>query len=134
MISSSNSPSVFGLVSIIPATSSSSTELQAVEVDQTALVRRNCDHLEPTERHRSGVSAVCRVGDDHLGPLVALGRVPGAHEKQAGQLPCRAGGRLKCCRRHAGDLAESLFELDEQLEPTLGAAFRGARVNVGEPG
>ena len=60
--------------------------------------------------------------------------VPGPHEQQPGQLAGRPGGRLQGGGGHAGDLAQRLFQLDQQLQPALGAGGRGGRVDLGQAG
>ena len=59
-----------------------------------------------------------------------LALVVGAHQQQPGQLAGRPGRGLQGGGAMPGDRAERLFELDEQLEPALGARRRGGRVDL----
>ncbi len=75
-----------------------------------------------------------RVGDDHPAPPLglAVGLVVGPHQQEARELAGRSGRGLQGGRRHPGDRAEHLFELDQHLEPSLGARSRGAGMDMGE--
>jgi hypothetical protein len=55
-----------------------------------------------------------------------------AHQQQARQLTGRPGCGLQSGGLHPGDRAEALLELDEELEPALGARSRSSRVDLCE--
>ena len=118
---SSKRPSVFGLVSIRQAMSSSGLGAQVVDVDAAALVGGELDDLVAGHRHRRGVGAVGGVGGQHLGPLLAPVGVVGAGQQQAGQLAVRAGGRLEADVRQAADLRQRALQQPHQLQGALGA-------------
>ncbi len=75
-----------------------------------------------------------RVGDDHLVPLDSQGVEPGPHEQESGELARRPGRGLQGGGGHAGDLAQRLFELDQELEPPLGAVGGRGGMDVGQAG
>ena len=58
--------------------------------------------------------------------------MPGPHEQQPGQLAGGPGRRLQGGGGHAGDLAQRLLELDQQLQPALGERRRRGRVDAGQ--
>ena len=125
-MSSSNRPSVFGLVSMMPATSSSSTDRSAAMSTQPAVVAR--DGRRPRSRPRvtdAGLVPWAESGMITLWRTLAPGLVPGPHQQQPGQLAGRAGRRLQRGGGHAGHLAERLLELDQQRQPALGRARPG---------
>ena len=72
------------------------------------------------------------VRDHHLGPRSTLGGVPRTHQQQTGELSRSAGSGLERRGRHPGDLAENLFQLHEQLEPSLDATIRCSGVHIGQ--
>ena len=71
-------------------------------------------------------------GDDDPGAAVAGELVIGAHEEQPREFPGRARRRLQRRRRHAGDRAERLLELDEHPQPTLRSRRRRGGMDVAE--
>ena len=133
-ISSSNSPRVLGLVSMMPATSSSSTARRASSDTQPRSSLFTVTVSYPPRGHRRRVRAVGRVGDDHLGALAALSLVPGPHEQQPGELTCGPCRRLQGDVGHARHLAQGVAEGDEQLQPTLDERCRCAGVTSARPG
>ena len=117
---SSNRPSVFGFVSIRPATSSSTSARRAVDVDEPARVRRaRCTAWYPPRRTLAGFVPCAESGIRTFERGVPEIRVIGAHDQQPGQLAAGARGRLQGRPRHPRDLAERLLEPPEQLERPL---------------
>ncbi len=57
-----------------------------------------------------------------------------AHEEKTGQLPGRARRRLQRGRRHPGDLAQGLFQLDEQGQPPLSQRGGSGGMDPGQTG
>ncbi len=129
----SNSPSVFGFVSIRQATSSSAFARRSSRSTPAVGRRADLDHLVAGHRHGGRVGAVRGVRREHLAALLAAVLVVGAREQQAGQLAVRAGARLQRHVRQPGDLGERALEAPHQLEralrvlagPAAGAGGRG---------
>ena len=119
----SNSPSVFGLVSIRQATSSSAFARRSSTSTPPSLVGADLDDLVAGHRHRRRVGAVRGVGREDLRAVLAAVLVVGAGEQHAGELAVRAGARLQRDVRQAGDLAERLLELPHQLAARPGRAW-----------
>ena len=115
----SNTPSVFGFVSIRHATSSSAFDAQVVDVDAAVLVGADLDDLVAAHRHRRRVRPVRGVGREDLRPVVAAVLVVGARQQHAGQLAVRAGARLQRHVRQPRDLGQRPLELVHQLQRAL---------------
>ena len=130
----SKTPSVFGLVSIRQATSSSRFAFRSSMSTPPCVVGADLDDLVAGHRHRRRVGPVRGVGREHLVALVAVGLVEGAREQHAGELAVRAGARLQRHVREAGDLPQRALELVHQLQRALGARGRLGRVQAGVAG
>ncbi len=108
--------------------------VQGGHVDAATGVARHRDGLVSAKGHRGRVGAMCRVGNDHLGPHRSLGLVPRPHEQQAGELPGGTGCRLQRRGCHPGDGTEGFLELDEKGEPPLDERCRCRRMHAGQSG
>ena len=95
---------------------------QVVEIDVAARIAADLDHLVAGHRHRRGVRPVCRVGGEHLGPVLAPVLVERAREQHAGELALRPGARLERDVGQPGDLAERVLQAPHQLERPLRVA------------
>ena len=92
---------------------------QRLQVDEAAVVGGDGDDLVAAEGDRRRVRPVGRVRDHDPWRDAAVGVVVGAHQQEPGQLAGRAGRRLQRRGVHAGDRAQGVLELHEQLEPPL---------------
>ncbi len=72
------------------------------------------------------------VGDEDFAAGIALGLVPGANQKDAGELAVGAGGGLEGDRVHAGDVEEAALEQAEDFENALGERVGTVGVGFGE--
>ena len=133
-MSSSKSPKVLGLVNMIPATSSSSTERERLDVDTAAASLGTVTTSKPPKVTDAGLVPWAESGMIDLVPDVSPGLVPGAHEEESRELAGCTGGGLQCGGGHPGDLAQRDFELDQELEPALGAVGGGGGMDVGQAG
>src|ERR1051325_6824570 len=65
-----------------------------------------------------------RVRHDHLAARISFPGMIRADDEHSGQFPVRARRRLERKRVHAGYFTKQLFELEEQLQPTLRGGWR----------
>ena len=88
-------------------------------VQDAPLVARGSHHLIPGDGGAGGVRAVGRIGNDDRGLAVAVEAVIGGNEHGAGEFAVGAGEWLHAELGHAGDLAQPLGHLVEDLEGPL---------------
>ena len=128
-------PSVFGLVIMNTAASSSSFALQVVQVDEPVGVALDGDGLEarPASPWPGWCRGRCRGRAPSCARLAPVAEVARGDTSSAGQLALRPGRRLQRDGRQPGDLREVLLQLVEQLAARPAALPSSwQRMQVGE--
>ncbi len=133
-MSSSNSPKVLGLVSMIPATSSSSTACNASTSTQPRPSLGTVTTSNPARVTEAGLVPCAESGMTTLCRVAPLAPCQARMSRRPVSSPAAPGGRLHGGGGHPGDLAQGGLELDEKLEPALDAVGGRGRMDIGEAG
>ena len=108
--------------------------LEAGQVDRPVLVGLDLLDRVAADVGRRRIRAVGRIRDEDVLAGVAPGLERGPDEHHAGELAVGAGRRLEREGVHAGDLAEHVLELFQDLEVALDEVLGGERMRCGEGG
>ena len=106
--------------------------LQLGDIDHAQRVGAQILHLVTADGCGGGIGSVSRIGDDDLGPGIALGLMVGAHQQDAGELSMRSRRGLQRDRIHAGDIEQAGLQQANDLERSLGERFRLVRMRFGD--
>ncbi len=125
----SNTPSVEGLVSMMPAVLGTDSGLERLDIDVAFRVDGDFAHHTAAHRGGRGVGAVGRFRHDDLVALqIAARAVIGADHGDAGEFALGAGHRAQRHGLHPGHFLQHLLQLVHAGEKSLADALGRQRM------
>ena len=129
----SNTPSVFGLVTISAATSLSHQLFQGAEIDAAGFAGLDVLHRVTGDGRGRGIGAVGGIRNQNLLARIAALFQQRADQQDAGEFAVRAGRGLERDRVHAADLGQGRFQASAMIvHAALRQRFGLVRMRPGE--